>query len=128
MDAQDKSTLIMTSVAGLLILAIATFLGTSYYLVKQDNTRVLNELAISEQNYTEKMAKCVTDGYTFVVDGIAVEAQLGKEDLLALVCLVSSDLLANGTESWWHKDKVRLLPDDVYTCELISIYLTLCQG
>lgn len=49
MDAQDKSTLIMTSVAGLLILAIAAFLGTSYYLVKQDNTRVLNELAISEQ-------------------------------------------------------------------------------
>lgn len=57
----------------------------------------------------------------------AVKAQLGKEDLLALVCLVNSDLLANGTESWWHKDKVRLLPDDVYTCELISIYLTLCQ-
>lgn len=57
----------------------------------------------------------------------AVKAQLGKEDLLALVCLVNSDLIANGTESWWHKDKVRLLPDDVYTCELISIYLTLCQ-
>ena len=73
MDAQDKSTLIMTSVAGLLIFTIAAFLGTSYYLVKQNNTRVLNELAISEQNYTEKMAKCVTDGYTFVVDGIAVE-------------------------------------------------------
>lgn len=73
MDAQDKSTLIMTSVAGLLILTIAAFLGTSYYLVKQDNMRVLNELAISEQNYTEKMAKCVTDGYTFVVDGTAVE-------------------------------------------------------
>lgn len=57
----------------------------------------------------------------------AVKVQLGKEDLLALVCLVNSDLLANGTESWWYKDKVRLLPDDVYTCELISIYLTLCQ-
>lgn len=57
----------------------------------------------------------------------AVSAQLAKEDLLALVCLVNSDILANGAESWWHKDKLRLLPDEVYTCELISIYLTTCK-
>ena len=59
MDAQDKSTLIMTRVAGLLILSVATFLGMAHHFVKQDNARVLNELAISEQAYIEKMTKCV---------------------------------------------------------------------
>lgn len=73
MDAQDKSSLIMTSVAALLILSVAAFLGMAYHFVKQDNARVLNELAISEQAYIEKMTKCVTDDYVFMVDGTAIE-------------------------------------------------------
>lgn len=38
----------------------------AHHFVKQDNARVLNELAISEQAYIEKMTKCVTDDYVFV--------------------------------------------------------------